>query len=374
MRMQTALQRPALVLAMLALSVNACDKKPAVQEQDVAAVEGAPALDAGARDAAIGLITDDLNRPFAELQAKLSEAVYEGLVSPSALWLPAVGDVAWWYWAHGYVTIAPGGSTLALTEKGQRFVDEAPPTWLQAAAIGSPTMACESAGSLTSAACRASVQYETRGVTGSEMAQVTLPPTAAHLEAAFAPGSGWSVSNVSVDGDVPHDAVRALLFGESSNAASTKTRFDSAMSVSAAAPSQPENVEPDEPEVVERGPSFAVPPASPAKTPSVPAIGSPSTRAPAIITAPVWSRSPTAEELRAVYPSSARSRNVSGRSDLECAVTAEGTLTSCTATGEFPPGSRFGQAGVAASRFYVMAPQQASASPRVRFSINWPPQ
>ena len=73
---------------------------------------------------------------------------------------------------------------------------------------------------------------------------------------------------------------------------------------------------------------------------------------PSIITNPQWVRKPDGGDLERYYPQRARDQEVDGRATIECTVTANGSLTSCSVVSESPAGAGFGEATVrAASKF-----------------------
>ncbi len=90
----------------------------------------------------------------------------------------------------------------------------------------------------------------------------------------------------------------------------------------------------------------------------------------AVIGNPSWIVRPQAE-----YPRLAMKRRVTaGRVELQCPVTAEGTIASCWILNETPPGAGFGQAAVTAAAHARLKPRTVDGVPTpgmVRFSTNF---
>jgi protein TonB len=76
----------------------------------------------------------------------------------------------------------------------------------------------------------------------------------------------------------------------------------------------------------------------------------------ATIASPNWLELPTAGQLDAGYPRGALRRGVSGRAVMNCVVTEEGTLSACSVISEDPPDMGFGEAVLALSDKFRMAP------------------
>jgi TonB family protein len=65
---------------------------------------------------------------------------------------------------------------------------------------------------------------------------------------------------------------------------------------------------------------------------------------------------PTADELAAAYPPSAKSQKIEGEAVVSCTVTAEGVPTDCKAESEKPEGMGFGAAAVAVAPLALVRP------------------
>jgi hypothetical protein len=95
---------------------------------------------------------------------------------------------------------------------------------------------------------------------------------------------------------------------------------------------------------------------------------------------PPWSKTPTAEEVKAAYPPEALKLNLAGSGTIECTVGASGELTACVPVSETPAGAGFGAAALTiAGKFQmpVRSPSGASTVGRtVRVPIGWvnPPE
>ena len=370
------------VAAVSAASLAGCADREGTAGAETAGDE-APALDAGAAQAALTMISQDLNAPLAEVQALLARAADDGDIRAHELTLyTPEGSIPldWWVWNKGLVRLAeePGyGPYIGLSEKGSRFLGLDAAAWLKPSLVGSPRMECRSAGSATSAACSAEVDYATAVSPGIDLGAVDLPQANAHLEAVFAPGRGWSVSRLSTDGPTPSAMVRAALFGSADDRTAAREQYSTSLtaalerqaaasqSAAAAAPGGPANAAPAAPAAT----------AAAARTGSKPAATAPAA-APRTIVNASYARQPTNDELMSVFPAQALRDGVSGRSTMSCVALVNGRLDDCTSTAETPPGSRFGQAGVAAARFFRMNPRTEDGTPvasRVTLSINWTP-
>jgi len=80
-------------------------------------------------------------------------------------------------------------------------------------------------------------------------------------------------------------------------------------------------------------------------------------RGPLMIKNPAWVLKPTAAQLGRVYPDRAVDKDVSGAATLLCSVAADGSMVGCTVIDEAPKGWRFGQAALAAARYFKMSPR-----------------
>lgn len=74
------------------------------------------------------------------------------------------------------------------------------------------------------------------------------------------------------------------------------------------------------------------------------------------LTRPQWTALPSDGELSAVFPREARLRGIGGRAVLDCKVSGQGALSSCTIVEETPKGMGFGMAGLRASSSFRMRP------------------
>ncbi|HYD28623.1 energy transducer TonB [Brevundimonas sp.] len=365
------------VAVVSAASLGGCADREGTAGVEAAGDE-APALDAGAAQAALAMIAQDLNAPLAEVQALLASAAEDGDIRAHELTLyTPEGSLPldWWVWNKGLVRLAeePGyGPYIGLSEKGSRFLGLDAAAWLKPSLVGSPRMECRSAGSATSAACSAEVAYATAVGPGIDLGAIDLPQANAHLEAVFAPGQGWSVSRLSTDGPTPSAMVRAALFGTADDRTAARAQYSTSLTAAlerqAAASRSADAPAP-------AGPAYAAPAATvaPPSTASKPA--APAAAARTIVNAS-YSRQPTNEELTTVFPAQALRDGISGRSTMSCIVLVSGRLDGCAATAETPAGYRFGQAAVAASRFFRMNPRTEDGTPvasRVSLSIIWTP-
>ena len=369
--------RLAGVAAAMVVGVSACGDRRSDNDAAAPVPDRSPTLSAEAREAAVSMINADLNAPFVEIHGRLAQAASDGVIGSEELWLPSMTDAAWWYWNSGYLSLSEDQTHFVLSRAGQNLIDDGAPVWLQANVSGAPTMECQSAGSLTSANCTAQVLYEVETTAEANVGRMALPADTAFLAAAFAPGEGWRVTELNVEGDVPSQRVWAALFGDTAANEVGRERFVTNVrslleETQAEPPGEADEFEPAASDVqadVERPSSKPVAERSTAaRSPSPP------TR-PSVIVNPEWRRAATAEELAALYPPNARARRLAGRSELECVAAADGSLRSCDSLAESPPGSRFGQAGTLAARFYRLNPQTPEGASvegaRVRFSIDW---
>ncbi|MDO9078797.1 MAG: TonB family protein [Brevundimonas sp.] len=358
------------------LLLGACGAGDEVAAPEAAIADEAQSLNPAARDAAVAMITADLNIPLQDLHDLLSNAAGDGRISGQELWMQGARGtvpVDWWLWNKGYLSLVDDpvyGAHFTLSEKGSRFVNGAAPVWLTATTEGAPRMECRAAGSVTSAACTAVFAYRTVANPGADLAQVTFPASTANLEAAFTPGEGWSVSNLVVDGDAPRDTARFVIFGDPDSVSEPRERFlESIRARLEAGRSQDPDPEP-------ASPSAPAPVAAPIKPQRVAPTAAPAASAPrpAVITNPRTLREPSYDELMAVYPARAQSADIAGRATISCVATVAGTLRDCEATSESPPGYRFGQAAVLVSRHYRLSPRTvdgAAVDSRISLTINW---
>jgi len=94
---------------------------------------------------------------------------------------------------------------------------------------------------------------------------------------------------------------------------------------------------------------------------------------PSTVDLPSWSRTPTAAEMQAAYPSEAAKTNYAASATLECTVSGEGGLTDCVAVNEDASG--FGAAALTVApkfRLPTKSPSGASTVGRtIRFPVLW---
>lgn len=366
------------VAAASVASVSGCgERKEAVAVE--AAGDDEPALAAGAAEAALAMIKQDLNVPLTEVQTLLAAAAEDGDVRAQEITLytdEGAVPLDWWVWSKGLVRLAvePGyGPYIGLSEKGTRFLSFDAVAWLAPALVGSPRMQCRSAGSATSAACSAEVTYTTSVGEGVDMPTINLPQANAHLEAVFMPGKGWSINRLSTDGATPSAMVRTALFGTVDERAAAREQYSTALAaaverqatesraaaVAAAAPIA----------LTEAEPAVAASTASKLSAAAPPSV-------PRTIINASYAREPTNDELKSVFPAQALREGVSGRSTMTCVALANGQLGGCVSASETPRGYRFGQAGVAAARFFRMNPRTENGQAvdsRANLTINWTP-
>jgi periplasmic protein TonB len=93
-----------------------------------------------------------------------------------------------------------------------------------------------------------------------------------------------------------------------------------------------------------------------------------------VTTGLVWVEQPGAQDFARWYPQRALDANVGGRVTIDCLVGAEGRL-SCTVVSEEPLDYGFGDATLAISREFRLAPQTTNGTPtaggRMRRTIRW---
>ena len=84
---------------------------------------------------------------------------------------------------------------------------------------------------------------------------------------------------------------------------------------------------------------------------------------------PVWSRTPNARRLSALYPEGALERGREGEASVHCTVQDGGSLN-CVRTSEMPANSGFGTAALSVARAFRHAPQRADGSSAVGTPVN----
>ena len=97
----------------------------------------------------------------------------------------------------------------------------------------------------------------------------------------------------------------------------------------------------------------------------------------ALTTRPIWTQTPSGDDLLELYPPEAMQQKLGGRAVIACTVTAEGRLTDCSVESETPPGAGFGAAAVRMASLFQMATQTAEGAPveggRVKIPIVFQP-
>jgi TonB family protein len=88
-------------------------------------------------------------------------------------------------------------------------------------------------------------------------------------------------------------------------------------------------------------------------------------RAEGVVTPPDWLRRPTADQLRAVWPTEAWKRGQGGKAVLWCKVSLQGALFDCKVHEETPEGAGFGAAAIAMTPQLLMKPATRDGVPFV---------
>jgi len=116
-------------------------------------------------------------------------------------------------------------------------------------------------------------------------------------------------------------------------------------------------------------PSLEIAPvAKPAPEPVAPPVATappappPPPRAP-VITNPVWSRLPNADDIARYYPERALRMGVIGQAVMHCHVTSKGAVELCAILAESPSDQEFGAAALKMTRLFVMRPQTRDGEP-----------
>jgi TonB family protein len=89
---------------------------------------------------------------------------------------------------------------------------------------------------------------------------------------------------------------------------------------------------------------------------AAPPSGAPSAPHVAVITKPVWTNVPTAEDLAFFYPRNARLSGIGGRADMRCRIAVDGSLVDCEVIKETPEGEGFGSAALKTVGYFRMRP------------------
>lgn len=89
---------------------------------------------------------------------------------------------------------------------------------------------------------------------------------------------------------------------------------------------------------------------------------------------PDWVKRPSPTELRAVFPSEAYDKGISGSAIIDCIATIQGGLSECVVVDESPAGMAFGGAAIALTPQFSMRPATLNGAPVpaiVRVPINF---
>lgn len=107
---------------------------------------------------------------------------------------------------------------------------------------------------------------------------------------------------------------------------------------------------------------------------ATPVLAAPAPAADPSFTPPDWQRRPTAEMLRAVWPTEAWKRGRGGKAIISCKVSIQGTLFDCKVDEEEPKGSGFGVAALSMTPQLLMKPARKDGKPvvsDVRIPLNF---
>lgn len=88
-----------------------------------------------------------------------------------------------------------------------------------------------------------------------------------------------------------------------------------------------------------------------------------------------WLKKPRLDDIMAVFPADAASREISGKATLLCTANVEGRLVGCTVESESPVGMQFGRAALAITPQLLMRPALQNGQPiasDVRIPITFP--
>ena len=87
---------------------------------------------------------------------------------------------------------------------------------------------------------------------------------------------------------------------------------------------------------------------------------------------PVWTQTPSEDDMIAVYPPSALAAQLGGKAVVSCRVTPNGELGGCELVSEDPAGQGFGQAALGLAPTFRMQPQLLSGESAVGRQLNIP--
>jgi protein TonB len=98
-------------------------------------------------------------------------------------------------------------------------------------------------------------------------------------------------------------------------------------------------------------------------------------RPPAVITSPRWASRPTAAQMDRAYPSRAIANGLAGSAQMNCLVSASGTLSNCSIVSETPRGQGFGRAASGLTQYFRLSPGTVDGQPidgaRVAFTVRF---
>ncbi len=80
-------------------------------------------------------------------------------------------------------------------------------------------------------------------------------------------------------------------------------------------------------------------------------------------TSPDWREKPTSEQLISAWPPDALKNHQSGKAEIGCALSAQGTLHDCVVISENPPNLGFGRAAISVSPKFQMNPKMCDGQP-----------
>jgi TonB family protein len=78
---------------------------------------------------------------------------------------------------------------------------------------------------------------------------------------------------------------------------------------------------------------------------------------------PDWERLPDGDQFAALFPHAAEVQHENGRTKMSCRVRADGALTQCVIIEETPTGLGFGDAALAAARYFKMRQRTVGGAP-----------